>query len=713
MQNPGPAKILRVALLGNPNTGKTTLFNALTGLNHRVGNYPGVTVEIKKGRFSWNGRQIDLLDIPGTYSLAPRSPDEMLSVELVLGLNPSEPKPDLLILVIDASNLERNLFLATQALESGIPAVMALTMVDVAKKNGIQIDQKKLAESLGLPVVEVMALKREGLEELKKTLVAQFQKAPCANGVNFPALFEKKETEVLSLLGTKASRLLARRLLLETDGYLAKALALKKEIPEIAGLAQFQEELRASGLNLHTLEARTRYGWIKEKTAPAITRPEIPVTTWTDKMDRYLTHRGWGLAFFLLIMFCLFQAIFTLSKPLIKWINEGKGAVGEFLSNLLPQGMLASLVVDGLVEGVGSVVVFLPQILILFGFLAILEDCGYMARAAFLMDRVMVFCGLTGKSFIPLLSSAACAVPGILSTRVIEDKRDRLTTILVAPLVSCSARLQVYSLLIQAFLSEGRPFWFPGFVLFCLYGLGMVLAPLTAWLLKKSLLKGKGMPFLMELPSYKRPSGQVVAMRVWDGAWSFMRRAGTLIAATMVLVWAVLYFPHQYPGGGTYPERIATEKENQTKNALLSEWKSQSYLGRAGHLIEPLVKPLGWDWRIGVATLASFPAREVVIGTLGIIFGIGQDENEAGQNDLEKALRNARWNDKPGGKPLFDIPTALSLMVFFALCSQCVSTLVVIKQEAGHWGWALFTFVYMTVLAYAGAFATYQIGVLL
>jgi ferrous iron transport protein B len=382
------------------------------------------------------------------------------------------------------------------------------------------------------------------------------------------------------------------------------------------------------------------------------------------------------------------------------------------------------LLVDGLINGIGAVVIFLPQIMILFAIIAVLEDCGYMARAAFLMDRLMSKAGLNGKSFIPMLSSLACAVPGIMSARVIENRRDRLTTILVAPLMSCSARLPVYGLLIGAFLpiSEfGR--WIPGLAYFGLYMIGFILAPVIALLLKRTMLRGETPAFVMEMPLYKMPSLEAVARRAFDSGWMFLRRAGTLIMASMVLVWASLYFP-----SGNFENQIAVLEQKKMKaedadkiqiekdiNELNSKWKAESLMGRAGKWIEPVVEPLGWDWRIGMAALASFPAREVIVMTLGIIFGEGKgdiDEDEEFRNGMHEALTNATWTDQPERR-LFTIPVAFSVMVFFALCSQCVSTLVVIKRETNSWRWPAFTFVYMTLLAYVGALLTYQVGRLL
>lgn len=705
-----PLKSFRIALLGNPNTGKTTLFNVLTGLNHRVGNYPGVTVEIKKGSFVHQSNAIEILDIPGTYSLAPRSPDELLSVELVLGLNPLEKVPDALLVIADASNLERNLYLATQAFETGLPVILALSMVDLATASGVKIDFKALSEKLGIPVIAIHASKRKGLDELKNAIVSLQTEKRMPPVPVFSQDVVSNRAKILGLLGDKGSLFLAGRLLFETDGFLAQQLEQKLSLSLTPAILESREALKSLGINLVSIEAKSRYAWIREMVQPCVSKPEGKVTGFTDRVDRILTHKVFGMFFFFLIMFSMFTALFVLAKPLMEWIGEGKSLVGQGLESVLPDGMLRSLLVDGLLEGVGGVVVFLPQIVILFGFLSVLEDCGYMARAAFLMDRVMAKCGLSGKSFIPLLSSVACAVPGVLATRVIEDKRDRLATILVAPLMSCSARLPVYVLFIGAFLTEGYGWWFPGLVLFLMYGIGFVTAPLAAMLFKSTILKGKGAPFLMELPVYKMPSFSVVFARIYEASLSFLKRAGTLIAATMVLIWAVLYFPYVSSTGENYPERIAATEIKAEQDALLLEWKKNSYLGRAGRSIEPMVKPLGWDWRIGVATLASFPAREVVVGTLSIVFGLGKDAQD--EQQLLEILQKARWNDDPDQPLLFNVPSALSLMVFFALCCQCGSTLMVIRQETGTWFWPAFTFIYMTGLAYIAALLTFQVGML-
>jgi ferrous iron transport protein B len=740
-----------VALLGNPNTGKTTLFNALAGMRQRVGNYPGVTVEMKKGHLHHRGQTFDLVDLPGTYSLAPRSPDEMVAVDLILGQQPGEARPDVVVTISDASNLERNLYLMTQALELGVPVVVALNMIDVAQGQGIRIDAERLSGRLGVRVVPIQANRKKGLDQLKEAIAQAAEEAGPVKGPSFPEAFEQELATLQEAVGAGVPPFLVRRLLLDVGGHTERRLA-ERCGPELSGRVQAaRQRLAAAGCPVPAVEARTRYAWIREALSGCVQRPAQRPITWTDRLDRVLTHKVWGTLLFLALMFVVFQSIFTWARPLMDLIGKGQDFLGGLVHGGMEPGPLRSLLIDGVIKGVGSVLVFLPQIMILFGFIAVLEDCGYMARAAFLMDKLMARCGLSGKSFIPMLSSIACAVPGIMAARVIENRRDRFATILVAPLMSCSARLPVYMLLIGAFLSPARGFdwWVPGMTLFALYLLGLLVAPLMAFLLKRTFLRGETPVFVMEMPLYKLPSLRTVVHRMTHSGWMFVRRAGTLILATMIVVWALLYFPVSHPEGGSYDSRIsrledsieqesgerdrlkarvkageanAADKARLEKleeklkpvedliNQLQSDWTRQSYLGEMGKAIEPVVAPLGWDWKIGMAAIASFPAREVMVGTLGMIYGQGKVEADeireaglSGQTELGAALQQ---------EEVFSVPVALSVMVFFALCCQCASTLAVIRRETNSWRWPLFTFVYMTVLAYLGALVVFQVGTL-
>ncbi|MFL5327318.1 MAG: ferrous iron transport protein B [Gemmataceae bacterium] len=706
-------RTLTVALVGNPNAGKTTLFNALSGLRHRVGNYPGVTVEITKARCRL-AQDLELIDLPGTYSLAPRSPDEMVAVDLLLGHCTGEPRPDAIIAVVDASNLDRHLYLVTQLFELGLPVVVALNMFDVAERQHIKIDVAKLEESLGVRVVPTQANRAIGIDNLIKAVSEVVVSGAATRRCEFPTAFCDEVTSLAAKL-PNVEPFMLRRLILDIGGSTEERL-ITQHGPSLAAEVQAARvRLEKASCPVPAVEARTRYGWIKRITGTAVIRSERPAANGTDRLDRILTHKVWGTLVFVVVMAVVFQSIFTAALPLMDWLKAGKNWLGDLTRAQMSPGPFTSLLTDGVIEGVGSVVVFLPQILILFGLLAILEDCGYMARAAFLMDKLMARCGLSGKSFIPLLSSVACAVPGVMATRVIENRRDRLATILVAPLMSCSARLPLYTLLIAAFLTAGHAWWLPGLTLLAMYSIGFIAAPLVALTLKRTLLRGPTPLFVMEMPQYQWPHWKSVVLKMHDRAKAFLFRAGTFILASMIVVWALLYYPATDANGQSYDLRIAElrqggEANERQINELTGAWRRQSVLGRIGRSIEPAVRPLGWDWKIAMAAVASFPAREVVVGVLGQIYNLGQRETDDLQEPLGNALKQATWDDQPGGRVVFTIPAAFSLMVFFALCCQCASTLAVIRRETRSWRWPAFTFAYMTALAYGAALVTYQIG---
>jgi ferrous iron transport protein B len=670
----------------------------------------------------------------------------MVAVDLLLGRRPEEPRPDVVLSIVDATNLDRHLYLMSQLLDLGEPVVVAVNMIDAAEAQGIKIDCTKLSERLGVPVVPIQANKGVGLAELVKALLSAAETPTSPRGLAFPEAFEKEVETLHSALGNDVPGFLIRRLLLDVGGYIEQWILTKHGDALKQKLISARAHLAESGCAVPAVEARTRFGWVRGAVAAAITKPAVRPITWTDKFDRILTNRIWGTLAFLVVMFFMFQSIFLWAKLPMDAIDSLRERVAKALESSMAPGPFQGLVVDGIIKGVGSVLVFLPQIMILFGFIAILEDCGYMARAAFLMDRLMSRCGLSGKSFIPLLSSVACAVPGIMATRVIENRRDRLATILVAPLMSCSARLPVYVLLIGAFLKEGYSSWVPGLVLFGLYMIGFTVAPLVALLLKRTLLKGATPVFVMELPSYRRPAIRSVLRRMSEAGWAFTMRAGTIILAAMIVVWALLYFPYKDSSGTPYFERVekaekeakeAGEKIKKLKedgrevpedleaataepDRLNGEWKRQSLLGQAGLFLEPAFRPLGWDWKIGMAALASFPAREVIVGTLGLIYDVGDVDTKAIGDDkadeeskekatgLTKAVKDDWAKDPVRGK--YGVAVAVSLMVFFALCCQCASTLAVIRRETRSWAWPAFTFTYMTVLAYLGALLAFQMG---
>ncbi len=707
-----------VAVIGNPNTGKTTLFNALTGLSLHTGNYPGVTVESAMGEFTVDGQRFLAVDLPGTYSLAPRAPDEMIAVSVLLGFGKGVAAPDVVLCVLDATHLDRNLYLLTQVLDVGLPVVVALTMNDVARKQGVTVDVLALAKRLGVPVVPVQATKRIGISALRQALgaAARFPTPP-EKPIHFPVAFVQEVDQLQLTLPHRSEqvalpRFLIERLLIDAEGSIEHELArqLGREVQEQAHAAR--ERLTATYAAPQQIEVDVRYRWIAQVVDATVHQPLVASRTWSDRIDYVVTHPVWGLGIFLIAMAITFQTLFSWAVPVMDGISALFKALGAWIGGHLSDGPLQSLIVDGVVGGVGAVIVFVPQIALLFGLIAILEDSGYMARAAFLMDRVMASFGLSGRSFIPLLSSFACAVPGIMSTRSIDNRRDRIATILIAPLMSCSARLPVYVLFIAAFIPAQTVwgvFGVQGLTLFVMYLVGLIFAPPIAFLLKRSVLKGEPVPFLLELPPFQIPAWRVVLFRMYDRSWAFLKRAGTIILATTILVWALSYYPNQARVTEEYHARRATASAEEIDKLNVEEAGArlrESFLGQAGHAIEPIVRPLGWDWKIGMATLASFPAREVIISALGTIYNLGNEENEKSLQ-LREVMQAERW---PDGRPVYTPVVALSIMVFFALCCQCGATLATIKRETGSWGYAIFTFTYMTSLAYLSAFLVYQIG---
>lgn len=714
-----------IALVGNPNTGKSALFNRLTGSHQRVGNFPGLTVEKRIGRLRHRAGTIDVLDLPGLYSLDAISSDEWIVHEVLTGRAAGTPRPDLVVCVVDATNLRRNLYLASQVGQTGLPIVIALNMIDEAEAAGIRIDHAELSRRLGVPVVPTAASRGRGTAELSAAVVEALESRPMLAPVDWPAPVR----EAVAALRDEASR---RSLTLcDADAFgllYGDAAELRRRLgwPVNGEPDPALERLDRADLDGANAESILRYRWINAvldgilSTAP--TRPRK-----RESIDALLTHRVFGVAVFLAVMYVVFTSIYTLAGPFMDAIEWAFGALGDWAASALATTpMLASLLTDGVIIGVGSVVIFLPQILILFFFIALLEDTGYMARAAFLMDRLFSWCGLSGKSFVPLLSSYACAVPGVMATRTIEDPKARLTTILVAPLMSCSARLPVYVLLIGAFIEPVYGTLWAGFALFAMHLLGLAVAMPIAFVLNRFMLRGRGTPFVLELPPYRVPAMRDVLWRMVERGREFILRAGTIIFAASILIWALCYFPRpdSVEEAATRAKVAAVAAERGVSddealaliegdeelaaalgNAVDAAFLEQSYMGRMGKAAQPIFAPAGFDWKITVGVLASFPAREVLISTLGIIYGLGGDVDE-GSSTLVASMRAATWSD---GSPVFSVPVAAAVMVFFALCLQCASTVAIITRESGG-RWALFAFVYMTALAWAGAVVTYQLG---
>ena len=719
-----------VALVGNPNTGKSTIFNRLTGLRQHIANYPGITVEKKSGLLRAGGLDIDLLDLPGSYSLTAISNDERVVMD-VLGGRRGLQKPDLLVFVLDATNLKRNLLLVSQCAELGIPALIALNQCDAAKRNGIRIDVDLLAKRLGVPVVETIATRGNGLAELKQAIVSAIDAPSALPKIHWPDCI----TQGCGLLragfqGAGSSDLTqaeALRVLFDSDSVFTCGVSDKACVKRLLDTAH--REIRESGLNPGSAEAVIHYRHL-EALLDGVVEASGPIARSHDSIDALLLNRVWGTLIFLGVMYVVFQSLYSWAGPLMDLIDAGTSATQDMIRPLLSATpALQSLLCDGIIAGVGGVLIFLPQILILFFFIALLEDTGYMARAAFLVDKLFSWCGLNGRSFVPLLSSYACAIPGVMATRTLSDPKARLTTILMAPFMSCSARLPVYILLIGTFI---EPLYGPlvaGAVLFAMHFVGLALALPLAWVLNRFFLKIKTQPFILEMPDYRVPTLRNIFHRMWERGREFVLRAGTVILAFSILIWSLLYFPRDPEVKEKATQSFLAEAavnhttadiqsalenpESEISTALAhqidSAYIEQSYLGRFGKAVQPVFDPAGFDWKITVGVLSSFPAREVIIATMGIIYNLGADVDE-GSDDLRSVLQKEKWTSGPReGQPVYTLPVVLGIMVFFALCMQCGATVAIIAREL-NWRWAAFSFFGMTALAWVNAVLIYQIS---
>ncbi len=716
---------LVIALVGNPNAGKSTLFNQLTGLNQKIGNYPGVTVEKHVGQFQLENVPASLIDLPGTYSLSAQSPDEMVVLDVLRGEVAEVGSPDMILIITDASNLRRNLYLVSQLLELSLPAVLALNMIDLAHENGIHIDVDALSEKLQVPVLSIVATSGEGIDALKQALlnVMKVRTIPTLNLLPEIRQNALRLTEKFKVQGFDLSMYEVERALIDQEGHAEKRIFDQFGTEVLDQIKEVRSSL-AHGPSLATQDARTRYGWIntllEEVETIDKTSTEINKKSTTERIDQIVSHPIMGSILFLLLMAVVFQSVFAWAAPLMDFMDATTAGLGGWLESHLPEGALRSLLVDGIIAGVGSVIIFLPQILILFAFIIFLEDSGYMARAAFMADRVMRSAGLSGRSFIPMLSSFACAVPGVMATRTISDKRDRLATMMAAPFMTCSARLPVYALLIAAFVPKqvwlGGLINLQGLVLLGLYLLGILGGVITALLLKRTLLRGPAPTFLMEMPPYRWPSFTSVLIKLWERGKIFLRRAGTIIFTVAVLIWALAYFPHPESVHQQFEAQrlINPLEDEQQEMARISDlnnqeaaaYLEQSYLGRIGKFIVPAFQPLGWDWKVSAAVVASFPAREVVIAVLGTIYAVGGDVDEE-DTSLINRIKSSIW---PDGSIVFTTPMAVGLMIFYAFCLQCVATVATIRRETGTWSYPIMSWFYMTSIGYFGALLIFQLG---
>ncbi|HTS17911.1 MAG TPA: ferrous iron transport protein B [Verrucomicrobiae bacterium] len=644
--------VYRLVLAGNPNSGKTTLFNALTGLRAQTANYPGTTVERRVGHFDLPDKEAEIIDLPGFYDLKALSEEERVAVDVIAGRSPNISKPDAAIVVADVMNLSRSLFLVSQVIEMKLPVVVALNMMDIAEAEGVRVDTAKLASEIGCPVVPIVARTGRGIGELRAVL--QDLKA------------------------------------------LPAPMSPAKGLCDACNDCPF----------------RTRYAWTDSVTRCCLERGCGIANPWTEKIDKVLTHPVIGIFAFFGVMLGVFFLIFRIAHIPMDLIDALFSGLGAHIEQHMPPGDLRSLLVKGVIGGMGGMLVFLPQICILFFCLSLLEDTGYLARAAFVMDRLMRCVGLPGKAFVPLLSAHACAIPAIMSTRVIEDKRDRLVSILVLPLVSCSARIPVYSMLAALLFAHdaGKA----ALVFAGAYALGLITAVIAAWILKHTILKGETHPLVLELPSYKLPSLRTAFLTMMDRAWVFMYKAGTVILLISIGLWVLATYPKSAPPAeaiamqelaSTRTGDAARDLQDQAERLINHSALENSAAGRIGHWIEPAIRPLGFDWQIGIGIISSFAAREAVVSTLAVVYGVGEDAAEKNPESLYDSLRHAQRSD---GSKVFTSATCVSLLVFYVLAMQCLATQVVTRRETNSLRWPIFQLIYMTVLAYTASLLVFQ-----
>ncbi|MEO6243925.1 MAG: ferrous iron transport protein B [Opitutaceae bacterium] len=688
-----PSRMPVYALVGNPNCGKSTLFNALTGLKQKVGNYPGVTVEKKIGTaYTQHGQPITVIDLPGAYSLAARSPDEAVTRDVLLGRRADTPQPDRILCIVDATNLERNLYLVHQILDLGRPVILVLNMMDLAARAGLRVRVTRLEHEFGIPVIPCEAVNGKGLIELKLAMSrAELPLSRHAWAIPAPIAPAVTELQASLIANDRKAPLIARAeaLLLLTDQdsvRVAGSAPLGARTTEI--LRQWQSRWEEEGTDWAGTLVNSRYEVIGKICESVVTPADHTGPTASDRIDAFATHPVWGWLTLGAVMMLLFLSIFTLAEYPMNFIDRRIAALADAVKSAMPEGDLRDLITDGAIAGVGGVIVFLPQILILFFFIGLLESTGYMARAAFIMDRLMSRVGLNGKSFIPLLSSYACAIPGIMATRTIEDPKDRLVTILVAPLMSCSARLPVYLLMIAALVPGDRvPLLTKVGIMIFMYALGTFGAFAFAWLFKRTLLKGAPPVMIMELPPYRMPAIKDVAQHMLERAWLFLRRAGTVILGISIVLWFLAAYP-KAPEGVTPTQQLA-----------------QSFAGRAGHALEPIIAPLGFDWQIGIGLITSFAAREVFVSTMSVVFNAEAKDDDT--TPLRQAMLEAKW---PDGRPLFTPLVCFTLMIFYVFAMQCMSTIAVVRRETNSWKWPLFQTAYMTGTAWVLSLLFYQAG---
>lgn len=716
-------KIINVALVGNPNSGKTTLFNFASGSHERVGNYGGVTIDAKEAKFHQSGYCFNIVDLPGTYSITEYSPEELYVRTHIL-----EKMPDIVINVVDASNLERNLYLTTQLIDMNIKVVIALNMYDELKRKGVEFDYQRLGKMMGIPIVPTVASKGKGISKLFAKLIEVYEDRDLIARhvhINYGKLIERSLKEIQDLIWKNpsltdrvSSRFIAVKLL-EQDKSIYK---LFKKVPNYNEIVEATEKNilfleNEYGENSETILTDAKYGFIAGALRETYKEPKRTKRV-IREIDDLLTHKFWGFPIFFFFLWIMFQATFSLGKYPMEWIESAVGWFGNFVAGILPEGSLKDLLVEGVIGGVGSVIVFFPNILILFFFISLMEDTGYMARASFMMDKLMQKIGLHGKAFIPLIMGFGCNVPAIMATRTLENRKDRILTMIITPFMSCSARLPVYVLLIAAVFPKHQ-----GILLFGIYLTGIVIAILTALLMKNIVFSRKRVPFVMELPPYRIPTLRNTLLHMWHKGQQYLKKMGSVILIASVIIWALGYFPRHVELSADYAAKIQAvedqdEIEEHEKEVLIkelehardSEQQEKSYIGMMGHAIEPVIRPLGFDWKMGVSLMTGLAAKEIVISTMGVLYQSGSEDDAGAQETLKQKIREQKHSSgELEGQPVFTPLVSIGFMLFILIYFPCVAVIAAIRKEA-NWGWAIFTMLYTTGLAWLISFLVYQIG---
>jgi len=718
--------VINVALVGNPNCGKTTLYNFASGSHERVGNYSGVTVDAKEATLRRGSYRFNIVDLPGTYSITEYSPEE-----LYVRMHITEKMPDIVVNVVDASNLERNLFLTTQLIDMNIKVVIALNMYDELEKRGAKFDYTALGKMMGIPIVPTVASKGKGIDELFDRLIEVYEdRDPIVRHIhiNYGKEIEdaiaviQKEIRLNPEITDKLSSRYVAIKLLETDNTTLSQLHQLSNIEQIRTTTSSEIEKleKEYGEKSETIITDAKYGFIDGALKETFKEKPKEKRDRKRELDDMLTHKYLGFPIFLFFMFFMFQATFTLGSYPMDWIDAGVSMLGSTLQNKMPEGALRDLVVDGIIGGVGGVIIFLPNILILFFFISLMEDTGYMARASFIMDKLMHKIGLHGKSFIPLVMGFGCNVPAIMATRTLDNKKDRILTMIITPFMSCSARLPVYVLLISAFFPS-----YQGLVLFSIYLIGITLAVLVALVMKKAMFAKKDVPFVMELPPYRIPTLKSTTIHMWHKGVQYLKKMGNVILVASILIWALGYFPRNVVFSTNFDSQIQliesnaliskADKAQQIEGITLkkeAERQEKSYIGQLGHAIEPVIAPLGYDWKMGVSILTGLAAKEIVVSTMGILYQAGSDAGEQSSTLKKNLIQQEHASGELKGEKVFTPLVAFGFMLFILIYFPCVAVIAAIKKES-NWKWSMFTMVYTTGIAWTIAFLTYQIGIFL